>query len=251
MTQLRTPTSTEMRICTRCGERKQIDDFYFVSRKLGTRRGQCKICMSELKQQQKNPDWRPSCARCGNEMDRFGMGRRLCQLCFDEIYDQEDRRSNGSHRTRLKPCSACGVKRLRADHEPGTSLCAVCRSIPQSRRKRLRVYNLTPREYVEMLEAQRYRCSICNVRPSSHWHVDHRHGEPMIIRGLICGPCNTMIALARDSSDRLRSAASYLESPPAQILFPGRVAKPESNRMDGWAGKAVPWIKQSSTAPDP
>src|SRR5215475_8027735 len=95
----------ESKVCARCAERKPLDDFYFVSKKLGTRRGQCKACMSELKLMQKDPDWKPSCCRCGTTMNRFGPGRRLCQSCFDEIYDQEDRRPNGAHRQRLKDCS--------------------------------------------------------------------------------------------------------------------------------------------------
>lgn len=231
------------RACSRCSEVKPLAEFYFVSKKLGTRRGQCKACMSDLKAMQKDPDWRPACSRCDATMDRFGPGRRLCQSCFDEDYDFEATRPNGSHLKALKDCSACGTKRLRADHEFGTQLCAVCRSVPQGRRQRLRLYNLNPREYVALLEAQHYRCPICGVKPRGHWHVDHQHGEPMIVRGVVCGPCNTVLALARDSQDRLRAAAAYIDHPPAQELFPGRTASPGANRVDGWAGRNVPWAK--------
>lgn len=218
------------RVCTRCGERQPIDNYYFVSKKKGTRRGQCKACMSELKAMQKDPAWLPSCARCGTTMERFGPGRRLCATCFDTTYDLEDARSSGSHRIKLKPCSACGVKRLRGDHVPNTSLCAVCRSVPQSRRKRLRDFNMTPREFIELLESQRYRCAICGRKPSGHWNIDHQHMSPRIIRGATCGPCNSLLGMARDNPTVLQSAALYLYDPPAQKVFPGRETTEAANR---------------------
>lgn len=219
------------KVCTRCGERQPIDNFYFASRKLGTRRGQCKACMSEIKQAQKDPDWRPCCAECGRERDRSGPGRRLCVACFDKRYDAEDRRPNGAHRLKLKNCRACGAKRLREDHVPGTSLCAICRSVSQGRRKRLRqLFNLNPREYVALLEEQGYRCAICLRKPADSLHVDHRHAEPRIVRGLLCARCNTLLGSARDQGSVLLAAARYLEAPVAQALFPGRTTHEEANR---------------------
>jgi hypothetical protein len=222
---------TDQKSCTHCGERQPIDNFYFVSRKLGTRRGQCKACMSEIKQAQKDPDWRPRCTQCGEERDRCGPGRRLCYGCFGEKYDAENRRPGGSHRLKLKDCRSCGAKRLREDHEYGTMLCPVCRSVPQGRRKRLQqLYNLNPREYLALLAAQGYRCAICQKKPRSTLHLDHRHGDPMIVRGLLCPSCNTLLGAARDREAILRAAATYLETPIAQKVFPGRLAHPEANR---------------------
>jgi hypothetical protein len=222
----------EVKNCSRCGESKPLDEFYFVSKKLGTRRGQCRACMSDLKAMQKSKDWRPSCSRCGAEMERFGPGRRLCRSCFDETYDIEDPRASGSHRAKLNPCSCCGEKRLRADHVRGSSLCPICRSVSQSRRKRLRLYNMTPREFLDLLEDQQHCCWVCERRFTAQLppHIDHRHAEPMIIRGLLCGTCNTILGLAKDDSERLRGAAKFLEAPPAQYVLPGKVASPEANR---------------------
>jgi len=220
--------------CTRCGQLLPLDDFYFVSRKLGTRRGECKPCMAEVKRAQKDPNWKPTCSACGKERDRVGPGRRLCKPCFDAKYDTEDRCENGSHRLRLKPCSACGATRLREDHVKGSSLCPICRSVPQGRRKRLRDFNMTPRMYVTLLEEQDRCCWICE-RPFTKRlipHVDHRHASPMIVRGLLCGTCNTILGLAKDSADRLLGAAKYLETPPAQMFYPGLEAFPEANRRN-------------------
>lgn len=223
--------TAETRVCARCSERQPLDNYYFVSKKLGTRRGQCKACMAEIKSAQKDPAWRPACARCGVERDRVGPGRRLCQPCYDEKYDAEQRPGRTSRRLKLKPCPSCGAKRLREDHVAGTMLCPVCRAVPQSRRRRLKsLYNLTPREYVELLAAQGERCAICRRKPRKGFAVDHQHCEPMIVRGLLCTRCNTLLGSARDDAELLRAAAAFLERPTAQDLFPGRTAHPDANR---------------------
>jgi len=224
---------TVKKACTRCEQLLALEEFYFVSKKLGTRRGQCKECMREVKAEQRDPNWKPRCSTCGKERERIGMGRRLCQECFDAAYDAEDARSNGAHRLKLKPCSCCGAKRLRADHTAGTSLCAVCRGVPQSRRQRLKtLFNMTPREYMALLEFQHGKCAICKKKPRKHFAVDHKHGlaPSNIIRGLLCNRCNLVLGAARDNSELLRSAADFLDNPTAQQLFPGRHANPEADR---------------------
>lgn len=212
------------------------DAFYFVSRKSGKRRGQCKACMAEIKAAQRDPGWLPTCARCGNVRPRVGPGRRLCAECFHAIYDAEAERVNGAHRLRLNACPLCGAERLRADHVPGTTLCPICRSVPQSRRKNLKAYfNLNPREYLALLATQSEVCAICGTTPRvGSLHIDHRHGDPSVLRGAICNACNTMLGLARDDSERLRRAADYLDAPPAQLVFPGRCATAEGNSRP-WA----------------
>lgn len=245
----------ETRNCARCGEKQPLDNFYFVSKKLGTRRGQCKTCMAEIKAMQKDPSWRPSCNRCGKKMERFGPGRRLCRKCFDGIYDAEAQRADGSHLLALKPCSCCGEKRLREDHTFGSSLCPICRSVPQGRRRRLKLYNMTPRDFLMLLDEQAHSCWICE-RPFTKQlpaNVEHKHSDPMIVRGLVCATCNTLLALAKDNPDRLCAAAKFLEAPPAQYLLPGLCASPEANRIQdrqyaplkrGWGSRSG--VKEST-----
>ena len=95
--------------CTDCGQVLPSTEFYWVSKSLGTLRGQCKACMRRSKIAQRDPAWTPNCSRCDVRLpERTGSGRRLCDDCFGQTYDLEHRRANGAHRVRLMPCSLCG-----------------------------------------------------------------------------------------------------------------------------------------------
>jgi len=55
-------------------------------------------------------------------------------------------------------------------------------------------------------------CGICTSTFSvaSDAHIDHSHTTNEA-RGLLCGNCNRGLGIFKDSPDRLRSAAAYLE----------------------------------------
>lgn len=80
-----------------------------------------------------------------------------------------------------------------------------------------RYYGLTGDQYGEMLAAQHGLCAVCgrpetamyNGRPKV-MHVDHDHANGRI-RELLCGSCNGMLGLAKDSRDTLLAAVRYLD----------------------------------------
>lgn len=51
-------------------------------------------------------------------------------------------------------------------------------------------------------------CDICLISPT-HLEVDHDHATGLI-RGLLCGPCNTGLGMLRDSVINLQRAIEYL-----------------------------------------
>ena len=76
-----------------------------------------------------------------------------------------------------------------------------------------RAYGLTLADYDVMLEAQGNRCVICGKTPEEEGErlsVDHDH-ETGRVRGLLCDDCNRAIGMLGESTQRLRSAANYLE----------------------------------------
>lgn len=154
---------------------------------------------------------------------RTGPGRRLCETCFGETYDLNDRCDNGSHRIKLKPCSLCGGRKERFERGKMCSLCKPWRSYAQ----RLRRFGLTPADYMAMLNAQNGCCYVCGAEPlTQRLSIDHDHalGETReAVRGLLCNDCNySRLPRFGEEAALLRRAADYLENPPARaILAPG------------------------------
>jgi hypothetical protein len=74
-----------------------------------------------------------------------------------------------------------------------------------------RNYGLSWEDYDRMLQRQAGRCAICRKPFSEHPHVDHDHATGTV-RGLLCRKCNVSVGGFDDSPERLRAAASYLES---------------------------------------
>jgi Recombination endonuclease VII len=99
----------------------------------------------------------------------------------------------------------------------------------------LKEYNLAPGEYDALYEAQGGMCYTCgpwtgNRGLSKRLSVDHDHSCCLTTptcgkctRGLICGPCNSLLGQLGDSRghlfDRLEKLKDYAENPPAQELL--------------------------------
>lgn len=98
----------------------------------------------------------------------------------------------------------------------------------QERNRQAR-YGITPEEYARLFEHQGRRCAICRraTGASRRLAVDHdhrlglgHHHEPTqacsrCLRGLLCGPCNSMLAHARDEPALFHRAVRYLAEWPA------------------------------------
>lgn len=73
-------------------------------------------------------------------------------------------------------------------------------------------YQMTEDQYFGMLEEQGCACAICTVEftPDLLPVIDHNH-KTGVVRGLLCGTCNTALGLFKDSPDLLDVALTYLE----------------------------------------
>jgi hypothetical protein len=77
----------------------------------------------------------------------------------------------------------------------------------------LRKYKITIAEYERIGEAQGWRCGICGEGfGGKRLCVDHDHSTGTV-RGLLCNHCNLSLGHLRDSPERCRAAAEYLENP--------------------------------------
>lgn len=73
------------------------------------------------------------------------------------------------------------------------------------------IRSIPQEEYDRLFQAQGGVCAICGFPPKTkRLNLDHDH-KTMEIRGLLCFPCNHGLGYFRDSPERLRRAADYLE----------------------------------------
>jgi len=78
----------------------------------------------------------------------------------------------------------------------------------------LKKYNLTVRDYKQLLLIQQNRCAICRSKSSKknfyfRLQVDHNHKTGKV-RGLLCGNCNTALGKFQESEEFLQQAIRYL-----------------------------------------
>jgi hypothetical protein len=68
-------------------------------------------------------------------------------------------------------------------------------------------------KYDDILKSQKGTCALCHRTPSPNRKLalDHRHTEPMKIRGLLCYRCNTALKEWM-TSEWLLKAAKYVEN---------------------------------------
>lgn len=78
-----------------------------------------------------------------------------------------------------------------------------------AKRRKLRIYGLTPEQFDAMVERQRGMCAICEEVPERGLFVDHCHASGDV-RELLCARCNTMLGISGESADVLSAAIGYL-----------------------------------------
>lgn len=62
-----------------------------------------------------------------------------------------------------------------------------------------------------MLRKQRGRCAVCKRR-GEKLVVDHAHGTtPVLVRALVCTPCNLALGHVRESVGILKAMVRYVE----------------------------------------
>lgn len=75
--------------------------------------------------------------------------------------------------------------------------------------KFIAAYGITWADRDALIAEQDGLCAICR-RGGLPLELDHCHGS-LLIRGMLCGPCNRGIGIMENDPARLRRAADYLE----------------------------------------
>jgi len=124
----------------------------------------------------------------------------------------------------MKTCKKCGGSvwyasgKARPDHK-----CRTChnanqkkryaanpakQTVPQRRHRLKKLYGLTEANLESMKQAQNGVCKICEI--PAKLMVDHCH-KTGVVRGLLCQACNSLLGYARDNTETLIKAATYLK----------------------------------------
>lgn len=143
---------------------------------------------------------------------------KRCTKCheskpLDAFY--ADRRKPGGVMARCKSCKVSAFKQWK-QRNPGHDKKRYWRQRDNERERHLiRKYGVTFDAYRQMLTQQGGCCAICKrPEPADRMlDVDHDHATGAV-RGLLCTSCNRVLGHAKDSPDRLRAAAAYLERVP-------------------------------------
>ena len=74
-------------------------------------------------------------------------------------------------------------------------------------------YGLSTEEWEKIFALQNRLCAICGTdtpNNKNQWHTDHCH-KTKIVRGILCGRCNSVLGFSSDSIEVLQKAIKYLE----------------------------------------
>ena len=103
-------------------------------------------------------------------------------------------------------CKSCDVERRRQ---------SFARNPRQRKSSQLKcLYGITIEQWDQMYLEQEGKCAACGIHQSEIdkvFCVDHNH-ETGEVRSLLCNPCNSTVGFAKESSDRLRACADYMET---------------------------------------
>jgi len=138
------------------------------------------------------------------------MTHKICNHCNEEKPLKDFKKGNtykGGYRPQCVVC--CNVYNLKSHHEHKHKKEYSYADNKNTHLKRL--YGISYKEYLVMLDAQGGRCAICATENSGKraFAVDHCH-DTGAVRGLLCGNCNAGIGNLKDSKELLQRAIEYL-----------------------------------------
>lgn len=153
-------------------------------------------------------------ASCHPHLERHCKG--LCRSCYEKQLretnkefaerQRENRRNWGSKNPeKAKSSQAAARKKMNPD----------VRSV-RAKYRRWAQRGLSPEQGQNLLDFQQNLCAICKGEFGPRGpDLDHNH-ETTLARGFLCPKCNKALGLLGDSAEILRTAALYLDNPPAE-----------------------------------
>lgn len=146
------------------------------------------------------------------------MENKKCRKCLEykPLTDfHRNKTSNDGRQSSCKPCNQARAEEWqrtnKEQYEAGLKRRASEDKYELNRK--LRKYGITEEDYNELLRKSEGACMICKLIPLNWLVIDHCHSTH-VVRGLLCGNCNTALGLLKDSQENLTRAIEYLASVP-------------------------------------
>lgn len=106
-----------------------------------------------------------------------------------------------------RACKACGMLHSRRTKR---RLSWYCGKTCESAAKRVKHFDITPAQFIDLYEGQEGACGICGKRDELEYlDIDHDHRTDKV-RGLLCRNCNIGLGHFHDSPRKLAKAIQYL-----------------------------------------
>jgi vacuolar-type H+-ATPase subunit I/STV1 len=179
-----------MKICTKCKIEKPFSEFRKKSVHKDGYQYTCKECTDGKKPHSRIIEGLKTCTKCGLAKDIGEFSNlRIKGILYKQPQCKKCKNEYKQNKAKLNPT----LESLR------------------KRKQTLRSkYGIEIEQYDKMYSEQNGCCKICN-KSYKLLNIDHCH-DTLLIRGLLCSNCNTMLGHAKDSIENLESAIRYLKN---------------------------------------
>jgi hypothetical protein len=200
--------------CSICSESKALDAFVFHSSKKDLLSSECRKCRLKLAKK-----------RMGSNQALFEDSDRTatkaCKVCGVDKQLLEFNRHLGNKDLHRSECIECQGAASRSRWEKNKGSNNTKRRLWYKDNQEVvygwgikKKFGITYEDYLEMLQKQDGRCSICGIDTPGdkhkHFAVDHDHKTGKV-RSLLCSRCNCGIGHLNDDPVLIRKAAEYIE----------------------------------------
>lgn len=227
-----------MKHCSKCGETKLRSEFYKQKKSADGLQGYCKPCSKSIAiahgRTEEGKQYHIEYSK--NKVDSKYLLSRKYRQVFDGLFavlrvlyptvsppSLKSKQRQRLRQERLRVEAAQKGYCLVCHKEPATHgvECEKCKTSKANRRLK-KNFGITLDDYLMMFDIQQGRCAICGIvglrahgkgskLGGIYLVVDHCH-QTGRVRKLLCHRCNTMIGLAKESLNTLRSAIDYLSA---------------------------------------
>jgi hypothetical protein len=188
------------KICSKCGEDKEIDKFGIRRVERDGLQDTCKECFNKKRRERYsiNADQMRAYARDRLQTDNYKITRKLY------IDRNKNKISNSNKKYRES-----NIDKILPREREYNKINAKEKSIKNTARK----LGISPQDCKEIIIVNNNRCCICGKDQSEisgRLRIDHDHITGKV-RGCLCHSCNCAIGLFKDDISILKSAVEYLE----------------------------------------